>query len=122
VETYVYGISRAMERLGAEVHLVTIEKQKNLNYGNIHVYTIDLTAPIVAELCNLPIVINALNRNIPYLTAKLFMLFNEIRDLYGEVDVIHSHYFTTSFAPLVYKYNKKGDVLIAGPIHNEPIL
>jgi len=57
VETYVYGISRAMERLGAEVHLVSIEKQKYVDYGNIHVHTINLTAPIVAKLRNLLIII-----------------------------------------------------------------
>jgi glycosyltransferase involved in cell wall biosynthesis len=51
---------------------------------------------------------------------KLIELFNEIEDVYGKIDVIHSHYFTASLAPLIYKYIKEGDVAIAGHLHNEP--
>jgi len=109
IESYVYGISKSMGKLGAEIHLVTIEKRQDVDYSGIYVHTINLSNPIAIKFSAL--------KN---LTIQLLKVFKKIEDLYGEVDIIHNHYFTTSFAPLVYKYNKKGDVLIAGHIHNEP--
>ena len=120
IETYVYGISRAMKKLGAEVHLVTIGKIINVDYGGVIVHSIDLSTRVAAKLRKLLLPVNSLNKNIPYLTAKLLELFNKIEGRYGEVDVIHNHYFTTSFAPLIYKTFKRKDTLIVGHIHNEP--
>ena len=120
IETYVYGISKAMVMQGAEVHLVTIEKRHDVDYGKVHIHVIDLSTPIASKLRRFFATISPPNSNIPYLSMKLFELFNEIEDVYGRIDVIHSHYFTTSFAPLIYKYIKEGDVAIVGHLHNEP--
>jgi len=120
IETYVYGISKAMVMQGAEVHLVTIEKRRDVDYGKVHIHVIDLSTPIASKLRRFFVTISPLNSNIPYLSMKLIELFNEIEDVYGRIDVIHSHYFTTSFVPLIYKYIKEGDVAIVGHLHNEP--
>jgi glycosyltransferase involved in cell wall biosynthesis len=120
IETYVYGISKAMVMQGAEVHLVTIEKRRDVDYGKVHIHVIDLSTPIASKLRRFFATISPPNSNIPYLSMKLIELFNEIEDVYGKIDVIHSHYFTTSFAPLIYKYIKEGDVAIVGHLHNEP--
>jgi len=37
IETYVYGISKAMGNLGVEVHLVTIGRRHEVDYGGIYV-------------------------------------------------------------------------------------
>ena len=120
IETYVYGISKAMVMQGAEVHLVTIEKRRDVDYGKVHIHVIDLSTPIASKLRRFFATISPPNSNIPYLSMKLIELFNEIEDVYGRIDVVHSHYFTTSFAPLIYKYVKEGDVAIVGHLHNEP--
>jgi len=120
IETYVYGISKAMVMQGAEVHLVTIEKRYDVDYGNAHVHVVNLTTSIASKLRKLFAIISPPNSNIPYLSIKLFELFNEIENLYGRMDVIHSHYFTTSLAPLIYKYVKGDDLVVVGHLHNEP--
>jgi spore coat protein SA len=120
IETYVYGISKAMVMQGAEVHLVTIEKRYDVDYGKVHVHVVDLSTSIASKLRRFFATISSPNSNIPYLSMKLIELFNEIEDVYGRIDVIHSHYFTTSFVPLIYKYIKEGDVAIVGHLHNEP--
>jgi len=120
IETYVYGISKAMVMQGAEAHLVTIEKRRDVDYGKVHIHVIDLLTPIASKLRRFFATISPLNSNIPYLSMKLIELFNEIEDVYGKIDIIHSHYFTTSFAPLIYKSIKEGDVATVGHLHNEP--
>ena len=119
IETYVYGISKAMALQVAEVHLITTEKRHDVDYGNIHVHVVNLSTPIASKIRKLSALISSQNSNIPHLSIKLLELFNEIEDLYGEIDVIHSHYFTTSIAPLIYKYIK-GENVIVGHLHNEP--
>jgi len=120
IETYVYGVSKTMAMQGAEVHLVTVEKRRDVDYGKLHIHVINLSTPIASKLRRFFTAISPPNSNIPYLSMKLFEIFNEIEDVYGKIDVIHSHYFTTSFAPLIYKYIKEGDVAIVGHLHNEP--
>jgi spore coat protein SA len=120
IETYVYGISKAMVMQDAEVHLVTIEKRYDVDCGKVHVHVVDLSTSIASKLRRFFATISPPNSNIPYLSVKLIKLFNEIEDMYGKIDVIHSHYFTTSVAPLIYKYIKEGDVAIVGHLHNEP--
>ena len=105
---------------GAEVHLVTIEKRYDVDYDKVHVHLVDLSTSIASKLRGFFATISPPNSNILYLSMKLFELFNEIEDVYGKIDVIHSHYFTTSFALLIYKYIKEGDVVIVGHLHNEP--
>jgi spore coat protein SA len=119
IETYVYGISKAMVLQGAEIHLVTTEKRRDVDYGNVHVHVVNLSTSIASKLRKLSALISPQNSNIPYLSIKLLELFNEIEDLYGEIDVVHSHYFTTSLAPLIYKYIK-GENVVVGHLHNEP--
>jgi spore coat protein SA len=120
IETYVYGISKIMGKLGAEIHLVTIEKRQDVDYNGIYIHNINLLKPIAIKFRELFSIISPLNSNIPYLTMQLLKVFKEIEDLYGEVDVIHSHYFTTSFAPLILKHLKGGNVLTVGHLHNDP--
>jgi len=119
IETYVYGISKVMALQGAEVHLVTTEKRHDVDYGNVHVHVVNLSTSIASKLRKLSALISPQNSNIPYLSIKLLELFNEIEDLYGEIDVVHSHYFTTSLVPLIYKYIK-GENVIVGHLHTEP--
>jgi len=119
IETYVYGISKAMALQGAEVHLITTEKRHDVDYGNVHVHVVNLSTSIASKIRKLSALISSQNSNISHLSIKLLELFNEIEHLYGEIDVIHSHYFTTSIAPLIYKYIK-GENVIVGHLHNEP--
>jgi glycosyltransferase involved in cell wall biosynthesis len=120
----VYGVSKAMNKLGAEVHLITIEKRQDIDYGKVHVHVVNLPQSIIHNLRKPYSIVfpasDPSNGDIPYLTMKLLSLFDRIRDSYGKIDVIHSHYFTTSFAPVVYKYFKKRDVFIVGHFHSEP--
>jgi glycosyltransferase involved in cell wall biosynthesis len=120
----VHGVSKAMNKLGAEVHLITIEKRQDIDYGKVHVHVVNLPQSIIHNLRKPYSIVfpasDPSNGDIPYLTMKLLSLFDRIRDLYGKLDVIHSHYFTTSFAPIVYKYFKKRDVFIVEHFHNEP--
>jgi len=124
IETYVYGISKAMKKLGAEVHLITIEKRRDIDYGNVHVHVVNLPQSIIYNLRKLYSILlpasDPSNSDIPYLTVKLLSIFDKIRDLYGELDVIHSHYFTTSFAPIIHKYFRRRDTFIIEHLHNEP--
>jgi len=119
IETYVYGVSKAMALQGAEVHLVTTEQRLDVDYGKVHVHVVNLSTSIASKLRKPFAIISPPNSNIPYLSVKLLGLFNEIVDLYGEIDVIHSHYFTTSLAPLIYKYIE-GENVVVGHLHNEP--
>ena len=124
IETYVYGISKAMKKLGAEVHLITIEKRRDIDYGNVHVHVVNLPQSIIYNLRKLYSILlpasDPSNSDIPYLTVKLLSIFDKIRDSYGELDVIHSHYFTTSFAPIIHKYFRRRDTFIIEHLHNEP--
>jgi glycosyltransferase involved in cell wall biosynthesis len=124
IERYVNGISKAMEKLGAEIHLITIEKRRDIDYGGVHVHVIDLPQSIIynfRKLYSALLPVSDLsNGDIPYLTMKLLRLFDKIRESYDEIDVIHSHYFTTSFAPLLYKITRNKNVTIVGHLHNEP--
>lgn len=113
IESYVYGISKSMGKLGAEIHLVTIEKRQDVDYSGIYVHTINLSNPIAIKF-------SARAKEFNNIITESIKVFKKIEDLYGEVDIIHNHYFTTSFAPLVYKYLKKGNIAIVGHIHNEP--
>jgi len=121
---YVYGISKAMKKLGAEVHLITIEKRRDIDYEGVHIDVINLSQSITNNFRKIYSVLlpvgNTSNGDIPYLTMKLLRSFDRIRDFYGELDIIHSHYFTTSFAPLIYKKFEKRKVLIMEHLHNEP--
>ncbi len=119
IETYVYGISKATALQGAEVHLITTEKRHDVDYGNVHVHVVNLSTSIASKLRKLFALISPPNSSIPYLFIKLLKLFSEIENLHGEIDVIHSHYFTTSLAPLIYKYIK-GESVVVGHLHNEP--
>ena len=124
IETYVYGISKAMKKLGAEVHLITIERRRDVDYGNVHVHVVNLPQSIIYNLRKLYSILlpasDPSNSDIPYLTVKLLSVFDKIRDSYGELDVIHSHYFTTSFAPIIHKYFRRRDTFIIEHLHNEP--
>uniref|UniRef100_A0A7J3YUA3 Glycosyltransferase family 1 protein n=1 Tax=Ignisphaera aggregans TaxID=334771 RepID=A0A7J3YUA3_9CREN len=120
IETYVYGISKAIVNSGAEVHLVTTRKREDVNYGDIHVHTLDLTHPLSIRFYKVFSRITREGGNIPYLTAKLVKIFKAIEDLYGEIHVIHSHFYTTSFAPLFFKYFMGKDTVIVMHLHNEP--
>jgi len=124
IETYVYGISKAMEKLGAEIHLITIKKRRDIDYEGVHVHIIDLPQSIIHNFRKLYSILfpvsDISNSSIPYLTIKLLRLFDKIREFYGDIDIIHSHYFTTSFAPLLYKMIRNKNVIIVGHLHNEP--
>jgi len=117
IESYVYGISRALSELGAEVHLITIERS-NVDYGKVNVHVVDIKTPIAKNFHKLFSVINIENANVPFLTAKLLRIFNNIESSFGEIHVIHNHYFTTAFAPLLFNYGKSNIIRITH-VHNE---
>jgi spore coat protein SA len=120
IETYVYGISKTLAMIGSEVHLITIERRKNVDYGKVCVHAIDISSPMAVKLHELFSAISTENSNIPYLTVKLLRLFDVIENLFGEIHIIHSHYFTTSFAPLLFKYFMKKNIITVTHLHNEP--
>jgi glycosyltransferase involved in cell wall biosynthesis len=120
IETYVYGISKTLAMIGSEVHLITIERRKDVDYGKVCVHAIDISSPMAVKLRELFSAISTENSNIPYLTIKLLRLFDVIENLFGEIHVIHSHYFTVSFAPLLFKYFMKKNIITVTHLHNEP--
>ena len=120
IETYVYGVSKALRNLGAEVHLVTIERREDVDYGGVVTHEVSTLSLINTKIRRLLFILHPHNRDIPYLTAKMLDIFDKIENHYGEIDVIHNHYFTTSFSPLVYKYFKRSYMLTVSHLHNEP--
>jgi spore coat protein SA len=120
IETYVYGISKSLAMNGFEVHLITIERRKTVEYDRVCVHAIDISSPMAVKLHELFSAISTENSNIPYLTIKLLRLFDVIENFFGEIHIIHSHYFTTSLAPLLFKYFMKKNIVTVTHLHNEP--
>jgi len=124
IERYVFQISRALVRLGINVHLISVGDDFYSEFldGVVrHVYDRNsfnlletLGGLIISKLSS------ELNRRIPYVTRIIFSYFNFIEETYGSIDVIHNHYFTTAFAPLAFKALKNRRVVLATHYHNVP--
>jgi len=124
IERYVFQISRALARLGVNVHLISVGDgfySEFLDGVVRHVYDRNsfnlleaLGGFMISKLSS------ELNKRIPYVTRIIFSYFNFIEETYGSINVIHNHYFTTAFAPLVFKALKNRGVVLATHYHNVP--
>ena len=104
-----YGISKALKKLGAEVHLVTIKREAETT-SDEEIFVHELPISPKANLF----------RKSLSLTTLLLYVFNKIKKHYGKIDIIHSHYTTTSFAPPIYKHLSGENSLIVRHYHNIP--
>jgi len=124
IERYVFQISRALAKLGVNVHLISVGDgfySEFLDGVIRHVYDRNsfnlletLEGFIISKLSS------ELNRRIPYVTRVVFSYLNFVEKTYGGINVIHNHYFTTAFAPLAFKALKNRGVVLATHYHNVP--
>jgi len=124
IERYVFQISRALAKLDTKVHLISVGNGFYSGYldGVVrHVYDRNglnlleaLGGTIISKISS------ELNRKILYDTRIIFSYLNFIEETYGNINVIHNHYFTTAFAPLMFKTLKNHGVLLATHYHNVP--
>jgi spore coat protein SA len=119
IERYVFNLSKALSKIDVEVHLVTMGSSLAEDYKNVIVHSYDLSSPIAKTVRKLFSLLSSENANIPYITVKFYEIFRSIKRDYGEIDAIHNHYFTTAFAPLLYKTFKTRTMLLSH-FHNEP--
>lgn len=119
IERYVFNLSKTLSRRGVEVHLIGMKNILKIDYDSIIVHAYDLSNPVSKAVRSLFSLISSDNANIPYITVKIYEILRRIQREYGEVDAIHTHYFTASFAPLLYKLHKPS-ILLLSHFHNEP--
>lgn len=124
IERYVYQISQELSRLGVEVHLIStgnkyyIEKDDTLYR---HVYPAESTnflEKVVGKA--LAIVTSEYNKKLFYVNRILLRVLREIHESYGCVDVVHNHYFTTAFAPIVFRKTISNRTILITHYHNVP--
>jgi len=124
IERYVFQISKALAKLDAKVHLISVGDgfySEFLDGVVRHVYDRNglnfletLGGSVISKFSS------ELNRKILYDTRIIFSYLNFVKETYGNIDVIHNHYFTTAFAPLAFKALKNRGVLLATHYHNIP--
>lgn len=123
IEKYVFQISKELTRLSDEVHLISIDDGFGIEVldGVIRHfydgYSFNIIERSVGEI--LSKLSSPLNRKLLYTTRSVLAILLSIREIYGDIDTIHNHYFTTSFAPLIYNFLNRG-VLLATHYHNVP--
>lgn len=121
IETYVYNISKELAERGLKVHVITLGNKDEIFEENgliFHSFSLDRSmGKILAKISSF---VSSSNRNIIYVSYKILNILNRIRKTYGDIDVIHSHYFTTSLAPLLYKSLYDNSVKLVLHWHNEP--
>lgn len=121
VETYVYGISKALSKLGLEIHIIALgEADGKYIKNNITFHTFQLDTTLAKLFSALFGLINMPSKNLPYVTYKILRTLRKIEKTYGLVDVIYTSYFTTTVSPILYKklYNRK--LKLVHHYHNEP--
>lgn len=134
IETYVYGISKELHNLGPEVHLVGLAE----NWGEFqkegvifHPFTLQRSWTKAFHLFTLnggwakalgPLykLVNPWNRTLLCSTINIVQILRRIQEAYGSIDVIHCHYLSTSFAPIIYKKLHAPNVKLVLHWHNEP--
>lgn len=123
IERYVFQISRELAQLGDEVHLISIDNEFGIEVldGVIRHfydgYSLNVMERLMGEI--LSKLSSPLNRKLLYTTRSVLTILLSIKEMYGEMDAIHCHYFTTGFAPLIYKVLNK-NILLAMHYHNVP--
>ncbi|MEM3449413.1 MAG: glycosyltransferase family 4 protein, partial [Nitrososphaerota archaeon] len=123
IERYVYQISQELSRLGVEVHLVSIGDYYHIekNYVYRHIYPAesmnfleDIAGGILARITS------ELNRKLIYANRALLQIISNIQEDYGYIDAIHNHYFTTGFAPIIFRALAPKKTLLISHYHNVP--
>lgn len=124
IERYVYEISQELSKLGVEVHLVSIgDKYRIRKRSSVyhHVYSVEdmnLLDRVVGSI--LATTTSEYNSRLFYVNRVLLHIFHRIQDNYGHIDAIHSHYFTTAFAPILFRNLSSGRTLLVSHHHNVP--
>jgi len=123
IERYVYQISRELSRLNVEVHLVSIGDDYHVekNYVYRHVYPAegmnyleDIAGRVLVRITS------ELNRKLVYVNRALLQIISDIWENYGCIDAIHNHYFTTGFAPIIFRTLTRKKSLLVSHYHNVP--
>lgn len=123
IERYVYQISRELSKLGVEVHLVSVGDDYHIERGSLyrHVYPAEdmkfLEGSIGKMLARTT---SRHNRKLIYVNRVILQIFRDIQRYYGYVQIIHNHYFTTSFAPIIFKTLVNKRTLLICHYHNVP--
>ena len=123
IERYVYQISQELSRLGVEVHLISIgdyyHVEKNYVYRHVYPaegmnYLEDIAGKVLARITS------ELNRKLVYVNRALLQIISDIQEDYGCIDAIHNHYFTTGFAPIMFRALTRKKTLLVSHYHNVP--
>jgi len=121
IETYLYSISKELARNGLEVHLITLgDKEGTYVKDNVIFHTFALNPLPAKTSSSIFCLFSSANKHVFYLSFKILRLLRRIEKEYGPINVIHTHYFTTCIAPILYKriYHKNAKLILH--LHNEP--
>ena len=77
-----------------------------------------LMAKLISSITKL--LVGELNKNIPCVNLLILRILRNIEKSYGAIDIIHSHYFTTSIAPILYRKIYDGRTRLIFHYHNKP--
>ncbi|MEM4889967.1 MAG: glycosyltransferase family 4 protein [Thermosphaera sp.] len=123
IERYVYQVSQELSRLGVEVHLISIGDHYHIEKNNMYRHTypaegMNYLENIIGKV--LARITSELNRKLVYTNRALLQIISDIQEEYGLVDAIHNHYFTTSFAPIIFRALTRNKTLLISHYHNVP--
>lgn len=115
-ETYVYGISKVLSKMDLKIHVITLGEDGTYIKENIIFHNF----PLDKRLTRIHSVHFRLICNLIDVTYKILRILTEIKKIYGSIDLIYTHYITTSIAPILYKkiYDKK--LRLIHHYHHEP--
>lgn len=120
-QMYVYGVSKALSKMGLKVHIITLGEADGIyEKNNITFHNFRLDTTLAKSFSALFGLINKANENLPYVTYKILHILRRIEKMYGPIDAIYTHYFTTTVAPILYKKLYNGNLKLIHHYHNEP--
>jgi spore coat protein SA len=120
-ETYIYGVSKTLVRMGHEVHIISFDYcEREYEKDGIIYHTFSLNSPISKVLSKFLGLIDEPNKNVPYVNVKILKILETINMKYGFIDVIHAHLLATCLAPIIFRriYSNKTKLVLHW--HNEP--
>ncbi len=124
IESWIYNISKELAKLGIEIHVISLAGGKNIEkhyvYTDSCVYfhTFSLKEPLAKVSEILLHRSTFYNKYLAYLLWKVPKIISEIQENFGDIDIIHGHYFTTYLPILLLRKNFKVSALIFHA-HNE---
>lgn len=120
-ETYIYGISRMLVKMGHDVHVISFGTGgKEFEEEGIIFHTFSLRSHFARLSSRVLGAIDEPNRNVPFVNAKIIKILRQISKKYGPIDIIHAHLLSTSLAPIVFRRSCSPETKLIFHWHNEP--